>query len=174
MTARRPALDSRSRFDAFLLASVREDGNGLTVSVLSTLARLDVDPWLEAARLDALSAAAATERLGAMLASPTGAPSARPGAAATAARLVALLPRGTAAPRPRAIPGPPAPAAAALHRLAHVVLAALVMIALLLGLRHGTTGAASATAGSGAVAAAPGRTLAPLTPPSGEPGVSPR
>jgi hypothetical protein len=38
-------------FDAFLYAPVDEEGNGVLLSVLSALARLDVDPWREAAEL---------------------------------------------------------------------------------------------------------------------------
>jgi hypothetical protein len=40
-----------SDFDAFLFAPVGEERNGMLLSVLSALARLDVDPWQEAARL---------------------------------------------------------------------------------------------------------------------------
>lgn len=38
-------------FDKFLCASIGEDRNGTMLSVLSALARLDVDPWQEAADL---------------------------------------------------------------------------------------------------------------------------
>jgi hypothetical protein len=37
-----------SEYDDFLFASMGEDRNGLPLSVLSALARLDVDPWEEA------------------------------------------------------------------------------------------------------------------------------
>jgi hypothetical protein len=42
----------RSKFEAFLLASIGEDSNdnGLQLSVLSALARQNVDPWEEAAQ----------------------------------------------------------------------------------------------------------------------------
>ena len=43
-----------SQYDAFLFASVCETGE-MTLSVLSVLARQDVDPWQEAARLTQLS-----------------------------------------------------------------------------------------------------------------------
>ena len=43
-----------SQYDAFLFASVCET-NEMTLSVLSVLARQDVDPWQEAARLAQLS-----------------------------------------------------------------------------------------------------------------------
>lgn len=42
------ALDSR--FDPFLYAAVREGTDGAPLTVLSVLARLDIDPWEEAAR----------------------------------------------------------------------------------------------------------------------------
>src|SRR6185295_10673035 len=43
-----------SQYDAFLFASLCES-DGVTLSVLSVLARQDVDPWREAARLAELS-----------------------------------------------------------------------------------------------------------------------
>jgi hypothetical protein len=43
-----------SQYDAFLFASLCES-DGVTLSVLSVLARQDVDPWQEAARLAELS-----------------------------------------------------------------------------------------------------------------------
>jgi len=40
-----------SEFHAFLFAALGEDRNGLPLSVLSALARMDLDPWEEAAVL---------------------------------------------------------------------------------------------------------------------------
>lgn len=54
-------------FERFLHASVGEDRNGYAVTVLSTLARLGLDPWKEAAELAALGQEAARTRLGALL-----------------------------------------------------------------------------------------------------------
>jgi hypothetical protein len=54
-------------FDRFLYASVGEDWNGNDVTVLSTLARLGVDPWSEAADLSDLERDDARARLGALL-----------------------------------------------------------------------------------------------------------
>lgn len=81
-----------SEFDAFLFATVDEDKNGMLLSVLSALARLDVDPWQEAARLARLPAESATRRLSSLLeALPDAAPVPRdPGT--VAARLIWLLP----------------------------------------------------------------------------------
>ena len=55
-------------FERFLYASVGEDRNGYVVTVLSTLARLGLDPWKETAELVALGRDAAGSRLGKLLA----------------------------------------------------------------------------------------------------------
>ena len=55
-------------FERFLYASVGEDRNGYVVTVLSTLARLGLDPWEETAELVTLGRSAAHARLGALLA----------------------------------------------------------------------------------------------------------
>lgn len=54
-------------FERFLYAPVGEDRGGSTVSVLSVLARLNLDPWAEAADLTALSREAAGARLSLLL-----------------------------------------------------------------------------------------------------------
>ena len=65
----------------------------MLLSVVSALARLDVDPWEEAANLARLPKDAATQRLGALIAAlPDGTP-ARPDPGTIAARLIPLLPR---------------------------------------------------------------------------------
>jgi hypothetical protein len=50
-------------FEAFLYASIDEDHDAMPVSVLSALARLDIDPWEEAARLAAIPKCNAARRL---------------------------------------------------------------------------------------------------------------
>ena len=55
-------------FERFLYASVGEDRNGYVVTVLSTLARLGLDPWNETAELVTLGRDAAQARLGTRLA----------------------------------------------------------------------------------------------------------
>ena len=42
-------------FEAFLSAALGEEPNGMTLSVVSAFARLDLDPYREAARLAAMS-----------------------------------------------------------------------------------------------------------------------
>jgi hypothetical protein len=54
-------------FDEFLGASISEDRNGTGLSVLSALARLDVDPWEEAASLAQMPRRAAAVRLTALI-----------------------------------------------------------------------------------------------------------
>ena len=82
-----------SEFDDFLLAPIGDDNNGMLLSVLSALARLDVDPWEEAAALAGLPGDAATRKLAALIAALPVGPSARPDSATIAARLIPLLPR---------------------------------------------------------------------------------
>ncbi len=82
-----------SEFDAFLFASVGEDRNGLPLSIVSLLGRMDLDPWQEAARLAALPTEAAAQKLASALAAlPV--PSLKQANPETmATRLIALLPR---------------------------------------------------------------------------------
>ena len=82
-----------SEFNDFLFAPIGEDRNGMLVSVLSGLARSDLDPWQEAAKLARLPGEDATKELAALIvALPDGAAS--PSDSRTiAVRLVALLPR---------------------------------------------------------------------------------
>jgi hypothetical protein len=82
-----------SEFDAFLFAPVGEDRNGMPLTVLSTLARSELDPWQEAARLTEASGKVATERLAWLITSLPGRPSTLLDSGTVAARLVALLPR---------------------------------------------------------------------------------
>jgi hypothetical protein len=43
----RPSSNFSSRYDYFLFAPICEEANGMQLSVLSALARMDVDPWEE-------------------------------------------------------------------------------------------------------------------------------
>lgn len=81
-----------SEFNDFLFAPIGEDRSGMLISVLSGLARSDMDPWQEAAKLAQLPGETAAQRLAALIdALPDRAASyADPRAIAT--RLVALLP----------------------------------------------------------------------------------
>jgi len=89
-SATAPALSSE--FDKFLYAPVGEVNDDMPFSVLSALARQNVDPWEEAAELAQLSTESAIVRLTSAI---SGGPSTRSDATTNAARLVALLPRST-------------------------------------------------------------------------------
>jgi hypothetical protein len=82
----------RPEFDKFLYAPVSELHDGMPFSVLSALARQNLDPWEEAAKLAQLSRESAIARLTATISSETGGLSPAAAAPGTAARLIALLP----------------------------------------------------------------------------------
>jgi hypothetical protein len=81
-------------FDDFLFATIGADQNGGYLSVVSALARMDLDPWAEAAKLAKLPVDIATQKLSAIIAALQEIPSARQEPRKIAARLVALLPSG--------------------------------------------------------------------------------
>jgi thioredoxin-like negative regulator of GroEL len=98
-----------ARFDDFLFAPVCEEANGMRLSVLSALARTNVDPWEEATRLAAMPKAIAEKTLLSILDLVSGRSWKSPEAAAIAARLVRLLPQaGEAAPAAAEIAKAPA------------------------------------------------------------------
>jgi hypothetical protein len=77
---------------------VGDDNNGMPLTVLSALARLDVDPWEEASKLTQLPQESAVTQLASLLGALRNAPMAGLDLARIAAALIALLPR----PRNRA------------------------------------------------------------------------
>lgn len=83
-------------FDRFLYASVGEDRNGYVVTVLSTLARLGLDPWNETAELVALGRDGARSRLGKLLARFPDVPTLASDHGRVARDLSQLLPEGRA------------------------------------------------------------------------------
>jgi hypothetical protein len=86
-----------ARYEDFLFAPVCEDANGIRLSVISALARTNVDPWEEATRLAAMPRAIAEKTLLSILDLVSGGSWKSPEAAAIAARLVRLLPQCEAA-----------------------------------------------------------------------------
>jgi hypothetical protein len=93
-------------FDDFLFATIGADQNGGYLSVVSALARMDLDPWAEAAKLAKLPAEIATQKLSSLIAALQEIPSARQEPRKIAARLVALLPGGLSVKaRPKNFPG---------------------------------------------------------------------
>jgi hypothetical protein len=83
-----------SELNGFLFADIGVEESGMPLSVLSTLARLGMDPWQEAARLARLPRSAAIEALARVIATMPRSLWPLPDATAIAARLVALLPTG--------------------------------------------------------------------------------
>jgi hypothetical protein len=93
-------VDHRARFstlnasyEEFLFAQVCEETNGMRLSVLSALARMNVDPWEEAIRLAAMPKTIAEKTLLSILDLVSGKSWKSPEAAAIVARLVRLLPQ---------------------------------------------------------------------------------
>ncbi len=81
-----------SQFDDFLFARINDAGEATPLSVLSMLARLDIDPWEEAAKLARLPRPAAAKRLVDLIVATPGASSAYLNDSALSDRLIKLLP----------------------------------------------------------------------------------
>ena len=84
-----------SEFDDFMFAVIGDDRNGMPLSIVSVLARVDLDPWQEAATLAALPEELAARRLAPLLATLPQSILQQTSAETVAVRLVALLPRRT-------------------------------------------------------------------------------
>jgi hypothetical protein len=99
-------------FDDFLFAPIGEERNGMLLSVVSALARLNVDPWQEAANLAQLPRTTAARRLASLIAELPDTPSTLLAPGANAARLITHLPRriGLTAPSAAVSPGVGIPA----------------------------------------------------------------
>ena len=100
VTKGRSIVNHRARFSTlnasyedFLFATVCEDTNGMRLSVISALARTNVDPWEEATRLAAMPKVIAEKTLLCIIDLVSGRSWKSAEAAAIAARLVRLLPQ---------------------------------------------------------------------------------
>ncbi|TLP55498.1 hypothetical protein FEE96_22540 [Parasedimentitalea maritima] len=82
-----------SDYDAFLFAELVEDRTGAAVTVLSALARLDLEPWTEARALSRLGREDAQVRLTTHFKGITGTPTLALASEGRAAKLVSLLPK---------------------------------------------------------------------------------
>ena len=123
----------RSEFNEFLFALIGKESNGMPLSVVSALARLEMDPWQEAARLASLPkelAAPALDRLISRL--PAGSWD-RSETRMIAARLIELLPRRSVRAL-RADPQPGTRRKAIPAAILWLVVAAIAALLLLLGL----------------------------------------
>jgi len=132
---RKSASPLRSDFDAFLFAPIGEDSNndGMQLSVLSALARQNIDPWEEAARLTCLPSETAIQKLTSLIAVPSRESSPRLNSATIAARLIALLPR-QAGPALRSATPPGVGTATHACRSKYVIIYGILM-ALLFGVQ---------------------------------------
>jgi hypothetical protein len=122
-----------AQFDRFLHEPIGEDTNGLVLTVLSALARLDVDPWEEAAALSRLPGVAAARKLALLLAKLPGRSGAFADAGSLAARLISLLPGSV--PRAAATHAPPLAigAAARFRPLGSLMFFILIMLLMFTG-----------------------------------------
>ena len=85
--------------DEFLFAEVGTEDNGSALTILSTLARLDQDPWAEAARWAKLPKAAGIDCLARCIVRMPLSRQALADAVDTASRLILLLPTQTGPPQ---------------------------------------------------------------------------
>jgi hypothetical protein len=87
-----PAPRLGSEFNAFLFSPIGDDRNGMPLSVVSLLARCDLDPWQEAASLAVMPTSAATRRLDSLIRALPDQSLTLPDSGTVASRLIALLP----------------------------------------------------------------------------------
>jgi hypothetical protein len=102
LTLPSPFAIPHSRFNEFLFASIGDGGNGMPLSVVSALARLEIDPWQEAARLAALPKALAASALDGLIRRLPAGGWDPADTGKIAARLIKLLPGADEAARPGA------------------------------------------------------------------------
>src|SRR6202040_2282677 len=94
-----------SELNGFLFAPMGTEESGATLSVLSALTRLNIDPWAEGARLANLPKEAAGRALALGIAPLPQEPRSAADVGETAARLVELLPRRSVTLLPAAAAG---------------------------------------------------------------------
>jgi hypothetical protein len=132
-TARVP--DLGQEYNAFLYATISVDANGSAVSVLSAMARLNLDPWQESKALAQLSASAAARRLASLIAAVPGGPSSLDAVAPGVDRLVKLLPARARAILPSIAPRKYLPGVAVLTQPRTALYVLFALIALFLVVR---------------------------------------
>jgi hypothetical protein len=100
MPLRRTFAPMLPEFDSFLFASVGEEVEGIPLSVMSALSRLDLDPRDEAARLSRLTKETAVDQLASMIARLSDRRWTLSEARRIAGRLIERLPMSTTAGKP--------------------------------------------------------------------------
>jgi hypothetical protein len=126
-------LSHKSEFDAFLFAHIGEEKNGMLLSVLSAFARLDLDPWREAAELARMPQRSARQRLTSLLEALPNQPSTRPEPETVSTRLIALLPRAASPSVASSDQLPGAIATPNSRALIYVMLANLLIMTCMIG-----------------------------------------
>jgi hypothetical protein len=160
MRSAAPAATAGSEFDQFLYAPIAEERSGMLLSVLSALARMNLDPWDEAARLARLPRAAATSYLTTLIAALPEGPVARTDPGALAERLIALLPRRLASKGPS--PAAESVSGSSLNRRPLIGPLAVYLLLMLLLLVNQWLTERAAQAGASARAAASSQTSVAL------------
>jgi hypothetical protein len=120
-------------FDLFLFASVGEEAEGVPLSVLSALSRLDLDPRDEAARLSHLTKEAAAEQLASMIARLSDRRWTLSEARRIAGGLIERLPLATGKPGRRETGAPPRPRSRAWPFLIYLMLLIALLVSLIGG-----------------------------------------
>ena len=135
MPLRRAYAARLPEYDSFLFAPVGEEVDGIPLSVLSALSRLNLDPRDEAARLAQLTEETAADQLASMIGRLSDRRWSLSEARRIAGRLVERLPMATAASKPERFESSAAPKPASEPSQFLVYLA--LLIALLVGLTAG-------------------------------------
>ena len=160
-----PITSQIAGFQQFLYESICEDQEGMPLSVLSALARQDIDPWTEAARLSQLPEETAVEQIFALLDALPRRIGASLDRMKVASRLSALLPRSTASNlsgvRPAAAAGEQTPAARAFNwRFFYLYLCLMFLMNWIMAEFHASPSAvARSDARSGSTTTAPDTNL---------------
>jgi hypothetical protein len=153
-----------SEFDAFLFAPLGEDGNGVPLSVISVLARMNLDPWQEAGNLATLPAEAAANRLAVSLDTLTDPILRQANSRALILKLLALLPQRTQTGSPT--PGAAIAAVAPADFRARIGAAIVIMSAIALLVSQIIGAPRSAPLHPGVDPGAAALTVPPSTPPT--------
>jgi hypothetical protein len=120
-------------FNKFLYSPVSDDSDPMPVSVLSALARHNVDPWHEAAQLAQMPKRVAITRLASMLPEVKSDPAPQRRAELIAARLIELLPTPSVLGMPRLISLPASQSAQRLGLLAGIAFGIFLLALMVLG-----------------------------------------
>jgi hypothetical protein len=157
-------LSRKSEFDAFLVAHIGEEKNGMLLSVLSALARLDLDPWREAAELARMPQQTARQRLTSLIEALPDQPPTRPESEPVSTRLIALLPHAASPSVASSDTLPDAGAALNSRALIYVMLVNLLIMTCMFGAQWAASTAHQSVKVGGAKASS-ANAVQPLKPP---------